>query len=169
MTTDLEKPFSVPQRFDLALCLEVAEHLKEDAASGLVKSLVGLSDYIIFSAAIPFQGGQNHINEQWPDWWEKIFSHHNYSFYDVIRAEFWDNPNLFWWYKQNIFLVVNDSKPNAFKKTKTLNLVHPQLYAFKARKLDRIVNGRYDLPSLLKHLLLGIVKLPINLFNWFKK
>ena len=166
ITANLEEPVFLERKFDLALCLEVAEHLKEDAADQLVETLVSTSDYIIFSAAIPFQGGQNHINEQWSSWWEKKFNSHGYSFYDVIRSEFWDRKDLFYWYKQNMFLIISDKVDHQFKKeNKIKDLVHPELYLSRAGKLNKIVTGRHDLPSLLKHLLLGIIKLPLNLFG----
>src|SRR5690606_16087480 len=62
---DLEKPIEVTRRFDLAISLEVAEHLSEARADGFVADLGKLSDNILFSAAIPGQGGDHHINEQW--------------------------------------------------------------------------------------------------------
>ena len=66
-------------RFDLVTCLEVAEHLPENASSALVQSLVQSSEFVLFSAAIPGQRGQNHINEQWPEFWQALFSRHRYE------------------------------------------------------------------------------------------
>lgn len=68
MIADLNAPISLPRRFDLAISLEVAEHLPEQCAKGFVDSLVKASDLVLFSAAIPQQGGRNHYNEQWPDY-----------------------------------------------------------------------------------------------------
>jgi hypothetical protein len=53
-------------RFDLALCLEVAEHLPAAAGDSLVRRLASVGARILFSAAIPGQGGRNHVNEKWP-------------------------------------------------------------------------------------------------------
>ena len=64
---DLEKGFEIDKKFDLALCLEVLEHIQDHFSSNIVKSLTLASDYIVFSASIPGQMGQNHVNEQWPD------------------------------------------------------------------------------------------------------
>lgn len=61
--TDVGAPIELHRRFDLVLCLEVAEHLPASAADTLVRSLTGLGNVIAFSAAIPFQGGANHVNE----------------------------------------------------------------------------------------------------------
>src|SRR5438552_2146277 len=75
---DLAKPFSLGRVFDLAVCLEVAEHLPPDCASGFVKSLARLAPVVLFSAAIPKQGGNHHTNEQWPDYWAKLFGEHGF-------------------------------------------------------------------------------------------
>ena len=67
VAVDLAQPFQLDGRYDLALCLEVAEHLPADRAASLVDLLTGLAPTVLFSAAIPLQGGVNHVNEQWPD------------------------------------------------------------------------------------------------------
>lgn len=66
VAVDLAQPFQLDGRYDLALCLEVAEHLPADRAASLVDLLTGLAPTVLFSAAIPLQGGVNHVNEQWP-------------------------------------------------------------------------------------------------------
>lgn len=62
--TNMEEPFSLPRKYDLVISLEVAEHVSEKSADSFVACLCNLSDTIAFSAAVPGQGGQNHINEQ---------------------------------------------------------------------------------------------------------
>ena len=69
---DLSKPYADSKRFDLAICLEVAEHLPVNAADAIVESLTRLAPVVLFSAAIPHQGGVNHINEQWLDYWRDV-------------------------------------------------------------------------------------------------
>jgi hypothetical protein len=147
---DLELPIPVSRRADLALCLEVAEHLKITAAETLVNSLVGLSDTIIFSAAIPGQGGQNHINEQWPDWWAELFAKKGYYFYDVFRQRFWNNPNIEWWYRQNMYLVTTPEKAAAITAVKAAEIyIHPELYEQKLRRISDYENGRISLLAAL--------------------
>src|SRR5437879_5333008 len=68
-SVDLSQPFELPGRHDLVLCLEVAEHLPGSMANSLVKTLTKASSVIVFSAAIPGQGGTGHVNEQWPEYW----------------------------------------------------------------------------------------------------
>lgn len=129
LAADLRLPLTLGRRFDLAICLEVGEHLPESSAMILVNSLITHSDVILFSAAVPGQGGQNHINEQWPDYWAMLFAEHNYVFLDIIRPLIWDNPKVDFWYKQNIFLVVKSTHELALKYPSShLPLIHPELF-----------------------------------------
>jgi SAM-dependent methyltransferase len=133
---DLERPFTMNRRFDLILCLEVAEHLEEQSASGLISSLTSLSDVIIFSAAIPGQGGQNHVNEQWTSsYWQPLFQHKGYIMHDVVRPAIWMNEDIFWWYRQNIVVAVNINIDNA-QESGFNDYVHPELYKMKLKELD---------------------------------
>lgn len=100
---DLRKSIDLKRKFDIVLCLEVAEHLPEDCADQFVETLCRHSDRIIFSAAIPGQGGQMHINEQWPGYWSQKFAKHGYNVYDDIRPKIWHNGQVDIWYRQNIF------------------------------------------------------------------
>ena len=79
---DLTQPLQLDRRFDLATCLEVAEHVPASRAQTLVDSLVRLARVVLFSAAIPHQQGHNHINEQWPDYWYACFARHDYVVVD---------------------------------------------------------------------------------------
>src|SRR5688572_21793249 len=59
---DLSRPFNIAGRFDLAVCLEVAEHLPSSMACPLVSALCQAAPIVLFSAAVPGQGGIHHIN-----------------------------------------------------------------------------------------------------------
>jgi trans-aconitate methyltransferase len=143
-TANIENEIILNRKYDLAICLEVAEHLKEDSADTIVKSLTKLSDIIIFSAAFPGQGGQNHINEQWPTYWEEKFSKNEFQFYDVLRPVFWDNSLIPVWYKQNIFLVVkngSDHIVDKFKENlnyKITNIVHPEYFNIHLNNTEKL-------------------------------
>ncbi|WP_051316175.1 methyltransferase domain-containing protein [Algoriphagus vanfongensis] len=129
---DLTQPLELGRKYDLCICLEVAEHIPEYAANTLVDSLKKYSDVILFSAAIPGQGGQNHLNEKWPAYWAEKFSKNGYVFLDIIRPLIWNNSKVDFWYKQNIFLVVKESHELAVKfPSSSLSLVHPELYNTK--------------------------------------
>lgn len=142
--TDLEKGFQLQQKFDLIICLEVAEHLSPESSKTFINALIEHSDLIIFSAAIPNQGGDNHVNEQPFDYWVKLFQHHGYHFYDCFREKFWKNDNIEWWYKQNMFLVSKLEFP--FSKTTNPNLyIHPGLFEKKIKEINRFYNGEHSI------------------------
>jgi len=136
---DLTKDLQLPRRYDLAISLEVAEHLPSHRAAPFVNLLTNLADFILFSAAIPYQGGRGHINEQWPDYWVKLFSERGYLVLDFIRPEIWNDSDITSWYKQNIlFFVAADKLPSLnlpaeSASSSALSLVHPDTY-LKLRK-----------------------------------
>jgi SAM-dependent methyltransferase len=101
---DLQTPINLKNKFDLAVCLEVAEHLPMEYAKVLVKSLVDASERIIFSAAIPGQNGTNHINLQFPEYWAGLFGEHDYFLEWDPRPEIWKLRNIAPWYKQNLIV-----------------------------------------------------------------
>lgn len=104
---DLRQPLELGRRFDLAICVEVAEHLPADAAATLVRTLTSLAPAILFSAAVPDQGGDGHINEQWPDYWARLFRAHGFGAHDCIRLPLWNDPRVDWWYRQNVLLYAD--------------------------------------------------------------
>jgi 2-polyprenyl-3-methyl-5-hydroxy-6-metoxy-1,4-benzoquinol methylase len=125
---DLTKPFDLNSKFDLAICLEVAEHLTETSADILIQSIVAHADVVMFSAAIPGQGGQNHINEQWPTYWQEIFEKYDYDMIDFFRPKIWNDNGIERWYRQNMFLVVKKGHSLSDQGSKEiLSLVHPEL------------------------------------------
>jgi SAM-dependent methyltransferase len=127
ITADLENPFDLNEKFDLAICLEVAEHLRPDAAVIIVNTLCNLSDKILFSAALPKQGGQNHLNEQSFEYWKKLFNDKGYLWKDVFRERIWMNKNIDWWYRQNMFLIEKlDNKP--IQQDFINDYYHPELH-----------------------------------------
>ncbi len=142
INTDLTLPFSLNKRFDLVTCLEVAEHLPEHAAKTLINTLVQHSDFILFSAALPGQGGQNHLNEQWPDYWQNLFEAQGYFPNTIIKDEFWDNEKVNWWYRQNIVLFGTKDILAALNLaiSKTIPaVIHPALFKEKLNKIDELV------------------------------
>jgi hypothetical protein len=132
---DLTKPFDLGRRFDLAICLEVAEHLESAAAPGFIESLTTHADIILFSAAIPFQGGDHHVNEQWPGYWCDLFKSRGFEVLDFIRAQIWNDPSIHVWLRQNTLLFVkreslqsNNALASLHRPDVPLSLVHPDLY-----------------------------------------
>jgi len=134
---NLEHLLSLDRRYDLALCLEVGEHLPEAAAPVLVESLTGASDLVLFSAAIPGQGGTSHLNERWPGYWAEMFRARGYVARDWIRPILWQNELVEWWYAQNIILYATTEALARFPRLDLqatpevagpLPLVHPRAF-----------------------------------------
>ena len=141
LAKDLSLPFDLGRKFDVVISLEVAEHLPESTAAEFVDSLVKHGDIIIFSAAIPSQGGQNHLNEQWKKYWIDLFARHQYSVYDLIRPRIWDMQEVDYWYKQNMivfgkFNLLHLKPPN----TSILEAIHPEMFAAKLEWLSNYIN-----------------------------
>jgi hypothetical protein len=105
---NLEDEWSADRDFELSISLEVAEHLSPTAGSRLVKQLCNASPLVLFSAAIPGQGGNGHVNEQWPDYWQKEFANNRYRSIDCVRPVIWNKDNIPWWYRQNILIFVRE-------------------------------------------------------------
>lgn len=121
---------AVERRYDLAISLEVAEHLPEARASDFVKFLTELSDTVLFSAAIPGQGGTGHVNEQWPKYWTDMFYDHGYTTTDALRGQIWSNAQIPFWYRQNALLF---TKTNNDACLIPQSLVHPELFLAHAK------------------------------------
>ncbi len=141
---NLEEKLVLDRKFDLVISLEVAEHLSEESAGIFVDNLISSGNLILFSAAIPLQGGQNHINEQWLDYWQEKFLKHGYYLQDVIRPIFWDNPKVFWWYKQNMVLFTpkNYKLPINIKHNLLKNVVHYNLYTERVEFLNNVIEKK---------------------------
>ena len=103
---NIAEPFHLQQRFDLVQCLEVGEHVPTAASHTLIDNLVRHGDTILFSAAIPGQGGENHINEQPYEFWRALFAERGYAPYDFLRPMLRDNPSVESWYRHNMMLYV---------------------------------------------------------------
>lgn len=86
VAADLQEPLQLHQDFDLAVCLEVAEHLPEECADVIVESLCRHAPVVCFSAAVPGQGGHEHINEQPISYWIGKFAANGYDADTGIRA-----------------------------------------------------------------------------------
>ena len=101
---DITNGFKINRQFDLAISLEIAEHIHYRYAKDFIKYLTSLSPIILFSAAIPHQGGIGHINERRPEFWTKLFEKKNFTVIDCIRDKIWNEKDIAYWYRQNILI-----------------------------------------------------------------
>ncbi|HUK46557.1 MAG TPA: methyltransferase domain-containing protein [Terriglobales bacterium] len=133
---DLMIPLKLPRRFDLAVSLEVAEHLPQPAARNFVQNLCQAADLVLFSAAIPGQGGRRHLNEQWPAYWANLFGEFGYECYDYLRPKIWINPRVTWYYAQNSLIFARKGHGYALGgPVQPLPLVHPGLWSAEVARM----------------------------------
>jgi SAM-dependent methyltransferase len=137
---DLTQPMDLGRRFDAVCCLEVAEHLPPDIAESFVTELVTLAPLILFSAAVPGQGGTDHINEQWQSYWADKFASHGYVTVDCIRPHIFNNASVEVWYRQNTLVFCTPERCPASSRIITgrpyeLDRVHPAMFTQSRRFL----------------------------------
>lgn len=144
---DLNQRLHVERRYDLAVSLETAEHLQPQRGETFVSDLVALAPAVLFSAAIPHQGGTGHLNERWQDYWAGLFAAHGYSVKDCIRPRVWENVGGALWYAQNTLLYVEESISLECPKELPLRVVHPDLHELRATP------GMLSLGELRRHVI----------------
>jgi hypothetical protein len=148
-SVDLNEGFDLGRRFDLVSTLEVAEHLPADRAEVFVESLVRHSDTVLFSAAIPGQGGYGHVNEQWPSYWASRFADHGLLPATVLRPLTWLDREIEPWYRQNTLLFMTEQQATLLDTdldAGPLDVVHPELaqlaMGFPRVVVERLVRTR---------------------------
>ncbi len=151
---DLEKPITIKNTYDLAISLEVGEHLSSDLASSFISDICKTSNRVLFSAAIPGQEGNNptHINEQWQSYWCSLFKMNGYYPLDIVRPTVWKNKRIPIHYRQNTLFYVQGDEYEKLRKTvmpkdtgnefTSLDVVHPELYFNKISRLGRELGVR---------------------------
>jgi len=110
---DLAKKYRVNRKYDLCLCLEVAEHLVADDADTLIDTLTAAADNIVFSAAVPGQGPRSigHINEQPHEYWIKKFADRGFLYLKSETAEMRNKMKrgkVVWWIVNNLMIFTKN-------------------------------------------------------------
>ena len=162
--TDLDAPAGnwLKKRADLAISMEVAEHLRPTSSQNFVKALTGISDVVLFSAAFLRQGGENHINERRHSEWAAMFRAQGYVPVDFFRPVLWADQSIEICYRQNAFLYVKESG-DAIKSILSasraglvndcfMDCIHPELFLSKTRKKTPVERIRNLIPNLIKSL-----------------
>lgn len=111
---DLTKKLDIDKKENtLGLCLEVLEHIDDSNWLPVLKNLSSLCDTIIFSAAVPGQGGTGHINcRNKIDW---IYRFHTLGWIvDLDKTkhilEVMTNGYHMGWFSFNAMVLVNGSR-----------------------------------------------------------
>ncbi len=157
LTWELEQPVSVNERFDLAISLEVAEHLSASRAMSFVDDICRSANLVLFSAAVPGQGGELHINEQWQSYWAEKFARNDYRPLDIVRPAIWNDDRIPYWYRQNTLVYatgdaytkISGSLPqDLFGDGVRLDIVHPDLYLqYAPYNVWRALHGVAKIPG----------------------
>lgn len=106
--SDITKPLDLGRGYDLVQCLEVAEHVPAAAGPILIDNLVRHGGHILFSAAVPGQGGKDHINERPLSYWRDLFAARGYRAFDYLRPRIAEQLEVEWWYRYNTLLYVHE-------------------------------------------------------------
>ncbi len=135
---NFENKLSIEKQADLAISLEVAEHLSPALSQDFVKTLTQIAPVVLFSAAIPRQPGHLHINCKWPSAWAEHFASCDYVPIDCLRPLIWNHsPTVRYWYAQNLILYVkqdflanHSTLQELYRQSPPtlMNLVHPELF-----------------------------------------
>jgi hypothetical protein len=123
----------------------VAEHLPPASAPLLVRALTEAAPIVVFSAALPGQGGDGHVNEQLPSYWARLFDDCGYACYSDLRTRIWRNERVEVWYRQNLLCFVAKSSTlrlaSVLKEfrgpdSELLDVAHPALLLRHAQRAD---------------------------------
>ena len=158
---DLEQALPRTGRFDLAMSLEVAEHLQPDSSDNFVESLCRLSDAVLFAAAFSGQPGVNHINTRPHSFWAKKFFSRGYMLFDIFRPTFWNDDRVEPCYRQNTFLYVKpghslhnilvNSGYAPDRDAQLIDCVHPAVYIGLVTEFNKLQQslraGSTEIPS----------------------
>lgn len=144
---DLRKPLQLDRSFDLALCLEAAEHLPAAVAPQLVRALTEAAPVVVFSAAVPGQGGEGHVNEQPASYWASLFAAEGYACFADLRRGLWNTPGVEVWYRQNLLCFVRREEVERWRPVLgasvepsdgALDVAHPELLARHKQRGDEL-------------------------------
>ena len=137
-SSDISLPLNLVEKpFDLVISVEVAEHIECSKVDTYLENLVHLGEVILFSAAIPWQGGLHHVNEQWPSYWVERFALKGYIPVDCLREKIWSDEDICPHYRQNLMFFIKETSIERYSalkneiamgKSRVLDLVHPEYY-----------------------------------------
>jgi hypothetical protein len=150
-SVDLEREDYPSQRtYDVCISLEVGEHLTYTRSDSFISWLCKLSNIVVFSAAVPGQGGTYHINEQKQSYWASKFAAHGFEPMDAVRPLIWDCSDVCWWYKQNMVVYVKNGESTCSPKF-VLDILHPEFLVQKLATTNGFGNHLRELiPSAVK-------------------
>ena len=157
---DLTTALDLGRRFDLVTSFEVGEHLPASASATFVDNLCRHAPMVAFSAAVPGQGGEHHVNEQPYEFWRDHFARQGYRCFDFIRPRIAGARAVEPWYRYNALLFVADGTvaalPSDVRATRIADGapvpdVSPLLFRWRKRILRHAPRRQVDRLAVLKH------------------
>lgn len=155
---DFRQPINVG-RFHLACSLEVADHLQPGSSEQFVASLCRAAPVVLFSAAVHYQGGVDHVNERWLSDWCAMFAIHNYVPFDVVRPRIWGITKIPYWCRKNLLLFVHrDSlkRLNLREESVTTDIIHPDIWCRRMETLEKKITPSASIKEALSHIRLAL-------------
>lgn len=160
LARNIALPFDLGRRFELVECLEVAEHLAAEHANALVDNLVRHGDLIVFSSAIPGQGGEFHVNEQPYEYWRDRFAERGYQLFDAIRSHIRSQSRIEPWYRYNSFIYANpqgatrlaeSTRRTAINSARPIPDIAPLWWRARCRMISLLPGGVASEVARIKH------------------
>lgn len=145
LPADLTNTLDLRKRFDLAISLEVGEHISKEYADVFIDNITRHADRVLYSAAIPGQGGVHHVNEKWQSYWIKKFTSRGYYVDYSLRNYFWECEAITPWRRQNILFFSKykeDFEKKEMKNNFISDVVHPEMYLNKCTESTRILDAK---------------------------
>ena len=152
---DLNTAVALGETLDLAISLEAAEHVRPASSDTFHRSLTGLADAVVFSAAFIGQPGTNHINTRPHSFWAAKFLGDGYQLFDYFRPKFWADERVEPWYRQNTFLYVKPTHPLSAAliaageapapDARFVDCLHPMFYLSALDEIGRLQRALADL------------------------
>jgi SAM-dependent methyltransferase len=161
---DITRPFKLDRQFDLVQCLEVAEHIPLAASGVLVDNIVQHGKLVLFSAAVPGQGGERHVNERPYEFWRDMFADRGFRLFDFVRPRVLMMFEIESWYRYNVMLFVHDAiiptlSPDLVRTrvadTARIADVSPLIYRARKAVMRRLSPGMLSRLAILKHQLIA--------------
>ena len=157
---DITEEFRFNRSFGLVQCIEVAEHIPASSSAALIRNIVSHGDIALFSAAVPGQGGENHINEQSMEFWRSLFAAEGFDAYDFVRALIAGNKSVESWYRYNLLLYVRRSAASSLPAPvlatrvaadRPIADVSPLIYRMRKAVLRRLPADVVSRLAIIKH------------------
>ena len=163
--TDLSKSFDLGKRFDIAISLEVAEHVDAECSALFVENLTKHSDMVLFGAAIPFQAASGTSTSAGNPTGLRYSKLRAINASDPFRSQIWQRRDVSVWYRQNMLVYIKRERSDLISQVEKylrayhisempIDIVHPERYqliasysqiAFKPlmRKLPAAFVGKF--------------------------